>query len=280
VKRAEPGFALTELLVAMVIAGVIGIALTRLVINQARFVGMQDGMMRARGGARAALNAMTAELRTITTDGLIQASRDSVTLRIPYAYGLACSQSGGATMVSLLPADSATFASASLSGYAWRDSLGQYIYVQPATASPGSTSFCTSLSPPINTLPGNGWAATVRALYPNDPATPAGAPVYMYQIVRYSFAPSGQLSGRRALWRTVLSSGARDELVTPFDTSARFEFLVGPTLEIQSTPPPDLNQVRGLRVRLVASSENPPQGRTAPVTFDLSTDLLFRNNVQ
>ena len=32
------GFALAELLVALVIAGIIGVALTRLVINQARFV--------------------------------------------------------------------------------------------------------------------------------------------------------------------------------------------------------------------------------------------------
>jgi prepilin-type N-terminal cleavage/methylation domain-containing protein len=274
------GFTITELMIAMVIAGIIGVALTRLVINQARFVGTQDGMMRARGGARAALNMLTSELRMVADSGLVQASRDSVTLRVPYAFGVACSQVSGATQVSLLPADSAAFASAVISGYAWRDSTGKYNFVQPATIGAGSTSYCVSLSPAVTTLSAPGWPATVVAVTPNVVATQPGSAVYLYQLVRYAFAPSAQLAGRIGMWRSVAGTGIREELVTPFDSSARFEFLVGQPLTVQETPPPNLDDVRGLRVHLVASSEAPPEGRSTNVVFDLTTNLLFRNHVQ
>ncbi|MDO8665846.1 MAG: type II secretion system protein, partial [Gemmatimonadales bacterium] len=103
------GFSLAELVVAMVIAAIIGAALTRLVINQARFVGTQDAVMHARAGARAALNVMTSEFRAVSDSGLVAASRDSVTIRVPYAFGIACAQVGGATIVSLLPAENSTY---------------------------------------------------------------------------------------------------------------------------------------------------------------------------
>ena len=77
------GFSLPELLVAMVIAGIIGVALARLIINQSRFVSSQDNLMRARSGARAAFNVLMDELRATTPGGLLDATRDSVTLRVP-----------------------------------------------------------------------------------------------------------------------------------------------------------------------------------------------------
>lgn len=278
--RDRRGYSLAELLVALVIAGIIGAALTRLVISQARFVATQDGMMRARSGARAALNVMTNEFRMVSDSGLVAASRDSVTIRVPYAFGVACQQSAGTTVVSLLPADSASYGSAAISGYAWRDSLGAYNFVEPATVASAGLGSCSGATPAITTLSATGWSATAVAVAPNVVATPVGAVVYLYQLVRYAFAASVELPGRRALWRTVLSTGVRDELVTPFDTSASFQFLVGSALAVQQSPPADLGTVRGLRVKLVAASEAPPEGRTAPVKFDLTTNLLFRNNAQ
>lgn len=272
------GFSLAELMVAMVIAGIIGAALTRLVVNQARFVGMQDAVMRARAGARAALNVMTSELRMVSDSGLVAASRDSVTIRVPYAFGIACTQLGGATVVSLLPSENSVYNSATISGYAWRDSTGVYRLVQPATVASASLTSCSDSG--IVTLAAPGWSERAVAVTPNALATRTGTPVYLYQLVRYEFAPSAELPGRPALWRTVLSTGAREELVAPFDTSASFRFLVGYSLTEQATPPADLNTVKGLRVRLVAESETPPEGRTTPMKFDLSTNLLFRNNAQ
>jgi prepilin-type N-terminal cleavage/methylation domain-containing protein len=278
VATVRAGFTLTELMVALVIAGIIGAALARLVINQARFVAHQDSAMRARAGARAALNVMTSEVRMVTTGGFLGGNRDSIQLRVPYAYGVACSQSGASTRVSLLPADSAMFYAAVPSGYAWRDTLGGLNFVEPATASVSAPASCPLVG--ITTLSAPGWSATEAGVVPNDISTQFTAVVYLYQTISYVFAESGQLPERRALWRVVASTGARDELVAPFDTSAKFEFLVGNNLTVWDTPPLTLDSVRALRVHLVGASEQTPQGRSAPLTFDLTTNLFFRNNAQ
>lgn len=273
------GFSLAELMVAMVIAGIIGAALTQLVINQARFVGTQDAAMQARAGARAALNVMTSEFRAVSDSGLVAASRDSVTIRVPYAFGIACAQVGGATIVSLLPAENSTYNGATISGYAWRDPItGTYRFVKPAIVSSISMTLCADSG--ITTLAAPGWAARAVAVAPNVLATPTGSLIYLYQEIRYAFASSAELPGRLALWRTVLSTGVREELVAPFDTSAAFQFLVGYTLAVQTSAPADLNTVRGVRARLVTASEDPPGGRTVPMRFDLTTNILFRNNAQ
>lgn len=273
--REGRGFALAELIVALVIAGIIGVALTRLVVNQARFVATQDAMMRARGGARSALNVLIGEMRMVPGGGVIDAAKDSVTLRVPYAFGIACGRTAGNTIVSLFPADSASYFSAVPSGYAWRNATGRYVFQNGATVTDGvSLTTCTSAA--ITTTTATGWAARGAAVTQNL-ATDTSAAIFLYQSVRYAFAPSVELPGRRALWRTVLSSGVREELVAPFDTSAKFTFLVGSRYTVQSAPPTPLDSLRGLRIQLKAASENPPEGRSLPTTFDVSVNVYFRN---
>jgi len=279
------GFVLAELLVALIIAAIIGAALTQLVISQSRFAALQGGIIQARGGARAALNVMATDLRMVSDSGLVTAAHDSVTVRVPYAFGIACGQAAGKVTVSLLPADSASYYAATASGYAWRDTTGRMVFVQPTTVTSASTGNCTNTSitnPTITTLTATGWPAAAVAL-PNDtrrtpPGPPQGSVVYLYQLVRYAFAPSGQLPGRIGLWRTVLSTGERDELVAPFDTSASFQFLVGTRLTPQVAPPPVLDSVLGLRLVLVAASAQPPEGRTAFETFNITTNVVFQNH--
>lgn len=279
-RRPPAGFVLAELLVAMVVAAIIGVALTQLIISQSRFVALQGGVMQARGGARAALNVMATDFRMVADSGLVAASPDSVTVRVPFAFGVACAQSGGTTIVSLLPADSASYFSASISGYAWRDTSGAYTYVEPATIANANANltWCSAASPPITVLSTSGWPARAVALSPNNVRTPPGAVVYLYQLVQYAFAPSAQIPGRIGLWRRVFSTGANDELVAPFDTSAGFQFLVGTSFTPQVTPPANLTTVQGLRLLLTATSEQPPEGRTTPVQFNLTTNVIFRNH--
>ena len=284
-RAGSRGFVLAELLVALVIAAVIGAALTQLVLSQSRFAALQGGITQARGGARAALNVMSGDFRMVSDSGLVAAAHDSVTVRVPFAYGVACGQFFGKAIVSLLPADSAAYFAATASGYAWRDTTGSYVFVQPAAVTASFAVMCgipLLTNPPIATLSAPGWAATAVAV-PNDtrrvpPGPPQGSVVYLYQLVRYAFAPSGQLPGRIGLWRTVLSTGERDELVAPFDTSASFQFLVGSSLTPTVAPPADLTKVYGLRLVLVAASETAPEGRTKPVQFNITTNVVFRNH--
>lgn len=280
---ARRGFALSELLVALVVAGIIGVALTRLVINQARFVSKQDAVMRARGAARAALNVLTAELQMTSGGGLADATPDSITVRVPYAFGIACRKASGNTIVALFPADSAAYASAVPSGFAFQDSVGAYHIKEGASVTATSVgTACSSLSPPIiaGVLTAPGWSSVIGASLENTTTDTAaiGAVVYLYQNVRFAFAPSVELPGRTALWRTVLGTGPREELVVPFDTAAAFTFLVGPSYTVRTTPPALLDSVVGLRIQLFGQSESPAQGSTQPTTFDLTTSILFRNN--
>ena len=274
-KRAiRHGFALSELLVSLVIAGLIGIWLSRLIINQARFVATQQGMLAARAGARAGFNVMVQELRMVTRGGVIAAHADSITVLVPYAFGIACIQpSGGSQAVALFPVDSATYASALLRGFAWRDSTGTWRFKEPATLAAGVATDCSGAAPAVTVL-ANGQIVRVS---PNDVSTEQGSPVYLYQRVRYALAPSEQLPGRTALWRTLIDANQRDELVAPFDTNSVFSFLTGNALGVQSAVPAVLDSLRGVRVRLVGQSEDPPEGRTTPARFDLSLDIVFLN---
>lgn len=272
------GFSLAELVVALLLGGIIGVALTRLVISQARFVAGQDGILQARSGVRAALNVMANELRALTPGALVAATNDSITVRVPYAFGVACQQGGGATNVSLLPGDSSIYHAATASGYAFRDTTGVWQFVEPATTGSGS---CSPVGPAIATLSATGWAAQVASVRPNNTTTVEGNPVYLYQTIRYALAPSTILPGRKALWRTVLSTRARDELVAPFDTGSTFQFLIGSRLTARVSAPTTQaarDSVRGVQVRLVGQSELTPEGKSAPSRFDVTTKIVFRNN--
>ncbi|MFI5279655.1 MAG: PilW family protein [Gemmatimonadales bacterium] len=274
------GYSIAELLVALVIAGIVGIALSKLIINQSRFLQSQDNYRQARSGARSSLTIPTDELRMVTGGGtdsaLVQAGRDSFSVRVPYAYGMVCGNSGGTTHIALFPADSATYAGATASGYVWRDSTGILHRVSLTGIGPGSAAVCSAAAPAVTVLSATGWSATVVAVTPQIlPLNPGGI-AYLYRQIRYVFATSGQLPGRRALWRVLVAAGTRDELVAPFDTSAHFEYLVGDALTPTATPAV-LDSVEGVRFVMVGASQQNAPGRTSPVTFNLTTDILFRN---
>ena len=272
------GFSLAELLVALVIAGIIGIALTRLVINQARFIASQDGMMRARSSARSALSVLSYEMRTVSTGGVTAATIDSVDVRVPYAFGLACGYTSGLTALSLLPPDSALWvnSASTTSGYAYQAMAGTWTFVDGATRTSGSTALCYSASPSVAVLyspSGLAWGVYVSGI-----GAPVGSSVYLYQKIRYAFAASVQMPGRRALWRTTLANGNREELVVPFDTSAHFSFLEGDMLRATTTVPAVLDSIHGLRLLLNAQSEDTPTGRSVPLLFKMTTDIVFKNH--
>ena len=125
------GFTLVELLVGLVVLGIIGAALSRLFLSQARFYDLEAQLRRARFVARAAINAALSDLRMVeATGGVVAATAKQVTLRVPYAIGTVCANTPTQMTLSLWPVDSTVFATASFSGYAWRDSVGTVTYVE------------------------------------------------------------------------------------------------------------------------------------------------------
>ncbi len=273
------GFSLVELMVALVIAGVVGVALTRLVVSQARLLSLQDATMQARAGVRAALLTAANEMRPVALGGVVQAAPESVTVRVPYATGIACQQVSGTTVVSVLPTDSTTYAGAVAGGYAWRDSLGVFIWEDGATIVNPSASIsdCTGATPTVQVATAPHWAARAVAVSPNRVATKVGAPVVLYRILRYAFAPSTVVPGTTGLWRTDLGTGVREEMSAPFAASSGFQFIVGSGQRVQSAVPASLDSLYGVRLDVEAQSERTPQGKSAPVRFVLVTMVTFRN---
>lgn len=271
---------MTELLIATVVMAILGVALTRILLNNARFVSRQEAMMEARGTARAAMQAMVAELHMVGDGGLLAASRDSVMLRVPYAFGMLCRTTGSVTTGSLMPYDSLMFASAVPDSIAVRDdTTGAYTTLRLTSSSGTPTqSDCTADS--VRTVPGGrligltitggGGTARSKLLF------------YLSQTVTYKFMTSVDVPGRRGLWRRV-GTGPYEELAAPFDTAAAFAFLRGPLMQVSTVAPggsaASRDSVRGLELHLTGASVNPPQGSSVPERFELRTSVAFMNKV-
>jgi prepilin-type N-terminal cleavage/methylation domain-containing protein len=267
------GFTLVELLVGSVLVGILGIALINILQGDSRFASRQDAMVSARRTARGGLNVMAPELRMVSDGGVVAVAPDSVTIRVPYAFGVVCriSSGSGYSHASIVPADSLAYASAQLGGVAWRSSsAGTYAFVAGVSVGAPMSAQCVQDS--IRIVPGGQEITLSPAL-----AAPVGSVFYLYQTVTYRFAPSVTLPGRVALWRQA-GAAAAQEMVSPFDSTTGFRCLVGGSLSPVNCPPGGgVSTVRGLQLHLVGASERAPEGKSAPETFDLTTDVPFVN---
>ncbi len=264
------GFTLVELLVAIVIMAILGTILVQTLVRNSRFISQVEASMTARQAARAAMTIMTAELGMVSDSGLTAATAKSVTVRVPYAFGMACSSTGVNLYASLVPMDSLMFTAATASGIAWRDSSGTYRYVTGITVTTANNpAQCTGDS--IKTIPGG---LAVQIAQGNSIAS--GRIIYLYENIAYSFEASTSMTGRTGLFRTD-GSGTKEELLVPFDTASGFGFLIGSSMTATAAVPGDLNTVRGLQLKLRGESYLDPQGSSEPSEFDLTTSVAFRN---
>jgi hypothetical protein len=237
-------------------------------IGNSRFVSRQEAELEARQTARAAMNVVLPELRMVSDGGLLAAAPESVTVRIPYAFGVFCRNEYAV----LAPPDSTVYATAQHAGIAIQLGTGLYAFdsTVTVTGTTASTADCDADS--VRAIPG-GNRITLSA----GNLAPAGRLFYLYQQVTFKFAPSASLTGRRALWRHA-KGGSAEELLAPFDTdSSRFVFLVGSRLTPQLTVPSPLSVVRGLELRFVGESVFPPQGQPSAIEFPLHPRIRFTN---
>ena len=269
---------LVELLVTMLIVAIIGAAFVRILVYQSRFLDGQKNQRQARGVSRGALNVLMSELRMVTVpNGVLAASIDSIAVRVPYAFGVLCSSTPAASTISLAPMDSLAYSESGVTGYAWRDSTGNYAYVNGGfTVAPGLVGDCTLATVNITTPPG-GRAVTVTPAVPA--AARSGTPVFLYRRIEFKFGASVAMPGRRALWRRNASTGVREELVSPFDASARFRFFVDGSNASQANPPALLNGLRGVELRLAGASDHATLASATPTTAELQAAIFFMNRL-
>ena len=273
-RRRRGGFTLPELLVALVMTAIIGAAAMRLFVAQSRFFDRHVKQQNARTVSRSAVNGVLSDLRMVEApNGVTAASASAITVRVPYVMGVVCATGATYTTVAFMPVDSLTLATAALSGYAWRGSSGTYtLQTSGVSVSAGGFGTCTG----VNVTPVSG-----GRVYNVAPALPAaataGTPVYLYQTIRYEFAPSTTYSGRTGLWRTLVTSGATEEVAAPFDPTAGFEFYDRTAGGSASTTVPTLANIRGIELVFNGQSEKPRFGKTTPETTKHRTAVFFMN---
>ena len=273
--RRRSGLTIIELLVTVIVLGIVGGGIVRMLTSQARFYEHQGAGRSARSISRAAVNVLLSEMRMVDApNGVVAATATSVTLRVPYALGVYCGSPGGVSTIALLPADSAMLAEPGFTGYAWRGRLGPYNYVEAGAALanpvPG-----TCVAAGLNPVPGS-----VRIGV--TPTLPVGADVgtvvLLTRRTTYLFAGSAAIPGRNALWRLIEATGAREELAAPFDGTSRFRFYHLNANTAQDAVPA-LTEIRGFELVLTGASESSPRLTGAPQRAALTTSVFFRNRL-
>lgn len=278
--KARPGFSLAELLVAVVLLGIVGGALTRLLVDQMRFFDKVQVARGARSAARNSMNVMLSELRMVQDSGgvtNIASDNKSITVRVPYRFGVVCKTTAGTSIVSMLPGDSLALAQAVYGGYGWRDRItGRYNQVTSTTTPTASASTdCTNAN--IKTITINGRTGGTYAVTSSTIPTTMGPgwPIMWFQTVTYSFQASTTFPGKVGLYRAV-GGGTPEELMAPFATTARFRYYQAGD-DTSRTTAPALSDIRGLEMDLTTEGQRRPAGTTSYAQNKMVTSVFFKN---
>lgn len=293
-RRGSRGFTLNEVLIALVLVGIIGAAFTKLLASQSRYFDKMTNLRTARSIARSSQNVLFYDLRMVQDSGGVDsASADGKTIRVivPYRFGLVCGTNSNKTTVMMLPIDSATDAMSQYAGFAFRNATGanagRYTIITPAQPkdddkpqSSSNAALCTGSSSgqqQLRTVTMNGRSS---AIYDLNNETPSGAtalsPVFMWEHVTYSFKASGTYPGYYGLYRNV-QNGTNEELLAPFDSSARFRFYKAGD-DTSRTTVPALSDIRGVALVLNAlSPKAASDNATAHSPSRIVTSIFFKN---
>ena len=285
------GFTLIEILITLVVMSVIGAALVKLLANQTRYFDRQVGLRSARAVSRTAVSVLTSDLRmaqgvaSLTTDG------SSITIRVPYRFGIVCSApttAGSPITVQMAPIDSAANAMATFAGWAYRSATSPYKYVFPSTpsvttATAANALLCntygtssgvrpvtlgTQTSTPMDVSPGNATLGGVVTV---------GQAAMFYQTIKYEFKSSSAFTGRKGLWRTV-SGGTSEELMAPFDGTSRFRYyFVTDDTSRTTIAASDTSSIVGVDLVLVGLSTKKAYGSSSYTKSTNVTSVFFRN---
>jgi hypothetical protein len=280
------GFSLAELIIAFTLMAILGATFTRIMVSQGRFSDQQNALRSARTVSRQGMNILVTEVRMVQdSTGVDSVASDGKLMRfiVPYRYGLNCGISGAFNVVSMLPVDSQMVAQAVYAGWAYRNSAGAYALVPTVGSAPatsGDASQCTGTGvgqAQIRTLTLGGRVGEVLDVSPTvaTPTAPQGQAVFFYQKVTYAFKASTAFPGWNGLYRQV-TGGADEELVAPFDTSARFKFWTsGAATSVSAAPAKEL--IRGIDVVFVGRSIYTPMGKDAPSKTTVVASVFFKN---
>lgn len=273
--RNRSGTTLTELVITLVVLGVFGASLTRLMTSQSRFIHNSEGLSEARRVARGGVNVLLSDLRVIDTDsGVVSATNTALTLRVPWWFGISCGPDGGgsATHVVMPPLDSLQYAygSASISGHAFIDDSGKPHYSEPGGAvGTGNNSVCVAES--VDKIPGG----RVISISPVVAGADPGRPVFLFQRISYAFRTSIDHPPYLGLFRTIHALSITEEVASPFDSTAQFQYYIAGSANPVANPTSS-DVVVGVDLAFIGlNRRNTTNGRTHQAPIE--TAVYFKN---
>ena len=110
-----------------------------------------------------------------------------------------------------------------------------------------------------------------------DPLPPTTFPDVF--TIKYEFKASTSVPGLLGLFRTVVETGASEELAAPFDNSSRFRFYILSNTGAVNEAPDDLSTLRGIELQMNGLSEKIPSGSLARTTAPFRTAVFFKNRL-
>ncbi|MFQ5679767.1 MAG: PilW family protein [Gemmatimonadota bacterium] len=265
-RPAKGGFTLVELIIAITVATVLGAGILGLLLGQNRFYGETDDAIYAEQSIRAAMDLMAAEMRMASPSDLTAAAADSVSARFDLVRSVVCDVTGG-DQADLFVYDTvsnanlpASFRGAATSGpydsaFVYADGWTGTVSVSAAAKTTCVNNGSPSLTDNTRYRRVTGWAAGFGSV----PAR--GSIVRTYGRLTYRFAASGLGSGQ-AVWRNA------QELVSPFDTGARFRYEMADGTIQNSVVSAQLDQVRMIHIEATAIGDGANR-------YDVKRDIAY-----
>ena len=305
------GFTLVEFLVAVVLLGVIMASAVGLLMSQRNLYDIQNDKIALQTNVRAAVDLVASELRTIPDGGVVKGAADSVVVRFPFRWGLVC----GAVIPPVVkdskdpppaPTDAdiympdvsdELFLGHTQSGVAYRDSNGDWTFVDGSTEPWESTIYAASritcASSPTatekvtydkegNLISGDTTTYTSTEYrrwigynaYTGQNAV-RGAQVIGYSRVTYRFGPSVFEPGTRALFR-VTSAGAQ-ELSGLFADDSAFEYVLENGNVYSALPVGQELNVAEIRIKANATKANQAGAADRSLDYNATVNVPLRN---
>ena len=274
--RAAAGFTRVEAILVLAMLAVVGAAVMRIFIGNARFYAWSDTVVALRHTIRSTADLLATEIRHASAADFMAAESDSLAFRTDVARAVVC-DSTSVDQVALMVFDS----------------------VRAPNLPPGFRG--TAISEPYDSVFTmlDGWVATPRTkgAAPRSICESRGAALSLsasrYREMAGWRARYGRLPGAGAMVRTfgkvsfrlsgsTFASGLAvrrngQEVAAPFDSASGFTYLLADGAEIASVQRSRLGEIRAVRIRLVGSA---PQGSPGarPSRSESADHLIFLRN--
>ncbi|MBV9110078.1 MAG: prepilin-type N-terminal cleavage/methylation domain-containing protein [Gemmatimonadetes bacterium] len=289
--RRRAGFTLIEVMVALVLAVLLGGVIFQVLRGESRFVTVQSARQEVQQNARGALEILASELRAAQSFGLVNANANSITFLLPRAWGISCGGGSAVQATALFPdqADPGVmFTINNASGM--MGNIGTLdIPNWSGNPNAGNMGSVTAVANIDLSAAGNACAAirptganagVIRGMTmtgTNLPIVPQGNQLYLYQWVQYDVAQTnGEWWIRRSFG--VANNGNPQPLAGPLTGSTGLAFTywnaAGNALAVPGNNAALLQQVARIGITVSAASRS--QGRTN-LTDTQSASVQMRN---